>query len=173
MMSYQQVSESLKKKGFHVKDKWLKSCMKHLDSIDIDLILEQLLCTDICQWNNLSVIPNDINALHKTTWKGVYVLQIEDVVNLCAAKFEKKCYNSHLKPQLLRVKLTDGYFVVYGLIHESVVDLNVDIVHGAKVLIKDAYIRRGYLMISNNELIFLYGGNGGNVILGESKEDNI
>ena len=147
-----------KKKGFNLKQEWLNACIQYLNTDCRNIIFEQLLCCDIMDWNQTSFIPHNFNSLHQTEWNGLYILQIEEIINLCAAKFENKNIDPNINPKLLRLKLTDGYSIIYSMVYQNINNLNLLTPKGTKIAIKNGYVRRGYLMLTNSTATILNGG---------------
>lgn len=85
------------------------------------------------------------------------MLQIEEIINLCAAAFEDKNKDPKVNPKLLRLTLSDGTSCISAMVYQYINGLNLETPIGSKIIIKDAYVRRGYLMLTNGNTKLLNG----------------
>eukprot|EP01083_Nonionella_stella_P301519 1034874_1 len=160
-MAHNALLTTFRTEGFHLLENWLNACIDHINSNSRNIIFSQLLCTDIVDWGT-PCIPNHFNTFHQREWNGCYVLQINEIINLCAATFEDKNVDSAVNPKLLRLKLTDGHTMIHGMVYTHIDGLSLDLSLGSKIVIKNAYVRRGYLILTNSNAIILNGIAGAN-----------
>lgn len=82
-------------------------------------------------------------------------MQIHKIRNIAAPKSNE---DSQVAPRMLKLTLTDGYSFCQGIECESIPELNVDRVPpGSKVLLKNANIRSGYILLNPSCCIYLGG----------------
>ncbi|DAZ96062.1 TPA: hypothetical protein N0F65_005840 [Lagenidium giganteum] len=92
-------------------------------------------------------LPPDVAALDRVTLEGVCVLQVLDVVNI-GANVEKRTEDSKGPTRTLKLALTDGHQIVYGFEHMWLPQLSTSTKRGTKVLIKNANVRHGLLLLT-------------------------
>ena len=143
-------------KGFNLKKEWVNQCIQHTNSSSHTVIFQQLLCCDMMDWSK-PIIPDNFQTFNKKEWNGLYVLQIEDIINLCSAKFEDKHIDPSQNPKLLRLKLSDGYSFIHAMVYQKINNLNLTTPKGTKIAIKNVFVRRSYLMLTNETAKILDG----------------
>lgn len=164
-------------------NEWLKSCVGWFKTenagCDIGQIQEfaynQLLLADLCVVGQ-GCLPPTVSEARSTKLLGKYFLQINyvlDVGNSVYSQFQNLRKKSFINLEvteekqeawepranrMLKMEITDGVSVVYGMEFSPIRKLSVNIVPGAKILIKGPVeCRSGVIMLQEKHVVVLGG----------------
>lgn len=139
-------------KGILLRDNWIEQTLQHIQQhqpinnniFPIDKIFAHFLCSDICHSSH-PCIPNEFNNI----WKGLHILQMEEILNICSSNFENNNKKISQNPKLLRMKLNDGQSIIHCLIFSNISNLDLHLEIGSKIALKNVTVRRGYCILTH------------------------
>eukprot|EP00240_Pyramimonas_obovata_P014112 CAMPEP_0118949916 /NCGR_PEP_ID=MMETSP1169-20130426/50465_1 /TAXON_ID=36882 /ORGANISM="Pyramimonas obovata, Strain CCMP722" /LENGTH=211 /DNA_ID=CAMNT_0006896645 /DNA_START=17 /DNA_END=648 /DNA_ORIENTATION=+ len=148
------VQHALQRGGLHVKEEALRKVIATVGA-RLEDVKKALLDADLRQIGE-SALPDNVNRVGKSTIKGNFVLQlmaVDDVSQPSAASGG----SSGGKHRMLRLKVTDGKMTAVAVEYRPVGQLNSDLPPGTKLLITDAHIQSGIIMLQEKMMKVLGG----------------
>ncbi|GIL72351.1 hypothetical protein Vretimale_4130 [Volvox reticuliferus] len=148
-----------------IRPEWLEQVMAQLRGAHPDFstwtedrifdnIFTAFLFCDLNQAGAAS-LPVNTKEMHKEILMGKFVLQLDEVVNMAAAARER--YSDQAGNRCLKFALTDGCQQVVGVEYTHLPAFTWDCPAGSKVLIHNAPIRRGLLLLGPDNTALLGG----------------
>ncbi|KEH21003.1 putative RecQ mediated genome instability protein [Medicago truncatula] len=161
------VNDFLRRFGFCIKRDSLATCIRELgesmngfQGFDVatkaKLCFEQFLFSDL-NFCGSGVLPSNVASMHLDTLPGPYVLQVDEIVNLCCPLRSRYQQAPPTRKRCLKLSMTDGIQRVFGMEYRSINALEVCASSGLKVAISNVQVRRGMLMLVP-ETIEVLGG---------------
>ncbi|PSC73828.1 recQ-mediated genome instability 1 [Micractinium conductrix] len=152
--------------GARLQPAWLAACVAHLDArggfngLPVErrarLVLQQLLPADLNTCGAAS-LPPGIQSLHDNTLRGKFLLQADEVLNIGAAVRDRYT-GTDSNNRCLKLLLTDGAQQVAGLEYRPTPALHSAMPAGCKLVVRDAPVRRGMLLLTPENCSVLGGG---------------
>ncbi|KAL8230512.1 hypothetical protein R6Q57_000290 [Mikania cordata] len=151
------ISRILEDLGLRLRGEWLDSCLRALQtaipgfsSFDATkkakLCFEKFLDSDM-NYCGAGLLPNNVHQMHFVDLPGLFVLQVDEIVNISQPLRERyKKANPGLK-RCLKLSMTDGIQRVFGMEYQPIKDLDALAPTGLKVAISNVNIRHGLLML--------------------------
>eukprot|EP00741_Cyanophora_paradoxa_P008128 tig00001264_g7865.t1 len=100
-------------------------------------------------------LPPNVSGMHKQVLQGSYVLQVDEMINV--AEPEDSRYDGESSSRMLKLRMTDGRQSVSGSEFRRISGLAYDSPAGLKVVVTDAWVRRGLLDLGP-ECVRVLGG---------------
>lgn len=161
------VNDFLRRLGFCIKRDSLATCLRELgESVNgfqgFDVATKAKLCFEQFLFSDLNfcgsgVLPSNVTSMHLDTLPGPYVLQVDEIVNLCCPLRGRYQQAPPSKKRCLKLSMTDGIQRVFGMEYRPIEALEVCASSGLKVAISNVQVRRGMLMLVP-ETIEVLGG---------------
>ncbi|ETO14207.1 hypothetical protein RFI_23160, partial [Reticulomyxa filosa] len=161
-MALESVRKLLSERHLCLKSDWLQQCFEKESGRNsrkaereiTEGVYGQFLCTDLAD-SSAACFPDRLCFFHRQVWAGVYVLQLLEIVNATQAQFEGKNKEAQgpTASRLLRLLLTDGVHIIYGMEYSRISGLSVSTPVGCKIMVKDVELRHGYLLLTPDPTI--------------------
>ncbi|KAJ0755258.1 putative recQ-mediated genome instability protein [Helianthus annuus] len=143
--------------GLRLKGEWLDSCLRGLETAvpgfsSLDATQKAKLCFDKflnadMNYCGAGSLPNNVHQMHLVELPGLFVLQVDEIVNISQHLRERyKKANAGLK-RCLKLSMTDGVQRVFGMEYQPIKDLDVLAPAGLKVAISNVTVRHGLIML--------------------------
>eukprot|EP00884_Botryococcus_braunii_P012820 jgi/Botrbrau1/21539/Bobra.174_2s0042.1 len=100
-------------------------------------------------------LPADIQNWHGRILQGAYVLQVDELTNMAVAA--KQRYEQDGKSRCLKLLMTDGQQQICGIEFSRLGMLKTDMPVGFKVVITNALVRRGFMLLKPDNVKLLGG----------------
>ncbi|XP_058093116.1 recQ-mediated genome instability protein 1 isoform X2 [Magnolia sinica] len=157
----------LRNHGLRLQRQWLDSCISVLSSSQpgftaldaagkAKLCFEQFLLSDM-NVSGFGVLPENVHAMHGVELAGPFVLQVDEIVNIGLPLRDRYHDAPAGYKRCLKLSMTDGAQLVFGMEYRPIRDLEVLAPAGLKVCIRNVHIRRGLLMLVP-EVLEVLGG---------------
>ncbi|KAI3886720.1 hypothetical protein MKX03_006863 [Papaver bracteatum] len=156
--------------GLKLTAKWLSSCISELknsnpgfDELTVaekgNLIIDKFLSSDLklsCGGVDVGALPENVTTLHHLP--GRFILQVNEIKNVsCESKHRYREVAAGRGKRRLMLTMTDGVQQICGFEITPIKDLNVLDPAGLKVIIHNADIMRGMLVLKPQVLTVLGG----------------
>ncbi|MCL7051060.1 hypothetical protein MKW94_012189 [Papaver nudicaule] len=99
----------------------------------------------------IGVLPENVHTLPLADFPGPFVLQVNEIANILLRSKDSS------RDRCLMLTMTDGVQTIYGFEHRPIEDLHVSATAGFKVLIHNANVRGGVLMLVPENMTILGG----------------
>ncbi|KAL3148086.1 hypothetical protein ABBQ38_014371 [Trebouxia sp. C0009 RCD-2024] len=139
------------REGWHIKEEVKQSLVEGAQQQSVQ-VLELLLNTDLRKFG-APQLPDDINRIDSSSLKGGHVLQITNCEDV--SKPSKGVGTS--THRLLRLKLTDGKLSCIAAEFKSVPQLHEELPPGTKVLLTNASVKLGVVLLDARNIQVLGG----------------
>nr|KYP45136.1 RecQ-mediated genome instability protein 1 [Cajanus cajan] len=161
------ISDHLRRLGLSLRRDWLASCLLQLQSSvaafqRLDAAAKAKLCFEHFLFADMNscgagVLPPDVDSMHLRLLPGPYVLQVDEVINICCPlRGRYEAAPAGLK-RCLKLSMTDGVQRVFGMEYRPIKALEVCASSGSKVVISNVHVRRGLLMLVPETIVILGG----------------
>eukprot|EP01114_Cavostelium_apophysatum_P018968 TRINITY_DN5978_c0_g2_i2.p1 TRINITY_DN5978_c0_g2~~TRINITY_DN5978_c0_g2_i2.p1 ORF type:complete len:431 (+),score=92.71 TRINITY_DN5978_c0_g2_i2:110-1402(+) len=118
-------------------------------------LFEHFLSTDLNADKALQkTIETNIQQIHNEKVRGVHTLQLDILVNI-SESFEHR--NADNFNRMLKISATDGFQRVYAIEYRRIPHLSFSSPHGVKIQISDVLVRRGMILLTNENVRVLGG----------------
>lgn len=118
--------------------------------------LKLVLQSDLCAVKPDSTLPSSIAEVNVLS--GVHLLQVDEALDLTEPVHSRRSDSGKSKPQrMLRLKLTDGSRVVHAIERVHIASLTLASGDGMKLVLKDAPVRRGIVLLAPENFALLGG----------------
>nr|XP_043618319.1 recQ-mediated genome instability protein 1 [Erigeron canadensis] len=151
------VSRVLEGLGLRLKAEWLDSCIRQLqiafkDFNGFDNTKKAKLCFEMFLESDMNycgagLLPDNVHQMHLVDLPGPFVLQVDEIVNICLPLRERYKTEGSGQKRCLKLSMTDGVQRVFGMEYQPINDLNVFSPAGLKVAISNVNVRHGLLVL--------------------------
>ncbi|KDO24544.1 hypothetical protein SPRG_10359 [Saprolegnia parasitica CBS 223.65] len=129
---------------------YMAQCGRRLSAAEQDeFVVDQFLYADVrlsCE----PCLPPNVCALDGVSLVGRFFLQVVDVANVGAGQEQR---HEDTPNRLLKMCLTDGAQVIYGIEHAPLRSLSTKTPSGTKVIVQNADVRHGLLMLRSIDVL--------------------
>ncbi|GBG87379.1 hypothetical protein CBR_g45436 [Chara braunii] len=112
----------------------------------VGLCCELFLVSDMKD-SSAGCLPPGVASLHKEKLQGTFVVQVNEVSDIGVPARERYETESGGPNRCLKLAMTDGKQLIFGIEYRRINSLKVFLPSGIKISIKDVYVRRGMLML--------------------------
>lgn len=106
---------------------------------------------DVTEYCDHGVLPNDVCNMNGIKLDdSPKFLQIDEIVNLSSSQSAEDDAARNNSNGIMKLFLTDGKQRLIGLVFRPMRDMSLSISFGCKIVVRNAYVRRGVLILSSS-----------------------
>ncbi|KAJ1629660.1 hypothetical protein T492DRAFT_1117676 [Pavlovales sp. CCMP2436] len=149
--------------GLSVRGDWLSASVSSArvgssQAVVLEHVVVQLLAADLRTCAGRPSLPAFAESATKARLHGAFVLQLDDLVDVARKRDEREPNTPAGKHRLLMARLTDGFSAVSAIEYEPLRELSSSLPPGTKLLVVNPVVRRGLLLLAEENTTVLGGG---------------